>query len=75
MKRTLRKLPNRRVADGDRREYPYHGYGQGESRNPENRRIEQRRDWRKNRGRVAPLGSPIHPDDEKDMSEFLGKFR
>ena len=42
----MRKLRDRRTAESDRREYPYHGYGQGESTNPTNRRIEQRRSWK-----------------------------
>jgi hypothetical protein len=93
-----RLLPDRRKADGDRREKPGAGYGEAESRDPTNQRIEPRRNWKASRRcrncgaakprhphrscpgyepggvRLAPLDSPLDPDDEAELKEFLGRF-
>ncbi len=53
------QYPDRRMADGDRRERPGAGYGKAASLDPHNRRIVVRRSWRKaakTYGRPQPPG-------------------
>ena len=70
-------LPDRRAADGDRREQPGAGYGKGAALDPHNRRVAQRRDWKRRklpRRHANYLGDPMHPDDEAEMTDFLAQF-
>lgn len=47
-------LPDRRMAQEDRREHPGAGYGQAMSLDPDNHRVVIRRSWKKNRGWPQP---------------------
>jgi len=71
---TRPELPDRRVADGDRREKPRAGYGIAASQDPTNRRIQVRRSWKKNRGRHRNIDDPLTPEEEADMADFLRGF-
>ena len=71
----MRELEERRVAQEDRREKPGAGYGMAASLDPDNGRIEIRRDWkRRNLPRYAPLTDPLHPEDEAALVSFLREF-
>lgn len=64
----MAELPDRRVADCDRRDKPGAGYGKAASLDPHNQRVEIRR-WYKNRNRGRP-----QPVDDQAMTDWLGGF-
>ena len=75
MSRQLRTLPERREAVEDRREKPGAGYTPIQSADPDNRRISIRRDWkRRDLPRYPKLTDPMHPDEERELEDFLKGF-